>query len=602
MEDNIPDNIPAAGGAAIVPATLVVAASDSLDPSRADYICDGVADEVQINQAYSDLPAAGGKVVLLEGNFSINAPITPLSNSVLKGNGLGNTILTLAASSNMINIIHKSNVAIKDLTVDGSTYTTEVIALDDSPYVLIERCEIKKLNATGQPLDSTLSDTKQPGLIVKDCIISNSSLWADLTCLLAPMFINNKLSGGGEGGSIYTKVEGAIFIGNLYSGALHLADYSDGHHIVSNNFFNNGYVRLNTDYCEIVGNFIKNTGGYGIEMSATGEHNVIANNTIFDAGGEAILLGGSRNLVEGNQIYDSDRGILMGGGKNIIKGNWLYYNHKGGILINSDDNIIIGNYLNHNSDSSANTYDGIRLYAGATRNIVEGNRCGSSPEDQKYGINEVDATADYNIITGNICKYNVTDQIRIQGSHTIAYNKHSDLFMDVLAVSATHVVNAQACHVDPTTLTVGAGIAAQPDVPRTLSWVVNNAGGITAADIAITGIDAKGNSISEAFDLTGGLTGETNNAFATVSEVKIENQVNAAVGDTISVGITDVLGLSNIIYATGDVFKIKKNNADAVVVAAQVNTTYDTYDMVAIGLAATNDFTIWYKSNLNIIS
>jgi len=209
------------------------------------------------------------------------------------------------------------------------------------------------------------------------------------------------------------------------------------------------------------------------------------------------------------------------------------------------------------------------------------------------------------ITSGLICKNNRATgntQYQITGARGVDYNKYSDLFSNVLAVSANHVVNAQACHADPTTLTVGAGIAAQPDVPRTLSWSVNNAGGITAADISIKGVDAKGNDITESFDLTGGLSGETNNAFATVSEVKIENQVNAAAGDTISVGITDVLGLSNSISETGDVYKIKKNNADAVVAAAQVNITYDTYDMSVIGLAGTDDFVIWFKTNLNIVT
>lgn len=72
--------------------------------------------------------------------------------------------------------------------------------------------------------------------------------------------------------------------------------------------------------------------------------------------------------------------------------------------------------------------------------------------------------------------------------------------------------------------------------------------------------------------------------------------------DTIDVGITDVLGLSNIIYATGDVYKIKKNNANAVVAGAQVDVDYDTYDMAVIGLALNDDFEIWYRSSLNIIS
>lgn len=51
--------------------TLGVAASNASDSSkgRADYICDGVNDEVQIQAAIDALPASGGKIVFSEGTF-----------------------------------------------------------------------------------------------------------------------------------------------------------------------------------------------------------------------------------------------------------------------------------------------------------------------------------------------------------------------------------------------------------------------------------------------------------------------------------------------------------------------------------------------------
>ncbi len=72
-------------------------------------------------------------------------------------------------------------------------------------------------------------------------------------------------------------------------------------------------------------------------------------------------------------------------------------------------------------------------------------------------------------------------------------------------------------------------------------------------------------------------------------------------GDTMDVGITDVLGLSNETYVDADVYKIKKNNANATVAGAQYDPAYETYDMAVIGLGGTDDFTIWYRSNLNVI-
>lgn len=59
-------------------ATLVVAANDSLDKSKAqaDYVCDGVADNVEIQAAIDAIPSVGGKVVLLEGTYVLAATIT----------------------------------------------------------------------------------------------------------------------------------------------------------------------------------------------------------------------------------------------------------------------------------------------------------------------------------------------------------------------------------------------------------------------------------------------------------------------------------------------------------------------------------------------
>jgi hypothetical protein len=63
------------------------------------------------------------------------------------------------------------------------------------------------------------------------------------------------------------------------------------------------------------------------------------------------------------------------------------------------------------------------------------------------------------------------------------------------------------------------------------------------------------------------------------------------------VGISDKLGLSNVIYESGDVYKIKKNNTNVAV--GTVDVTNGTVDCAAITVG--DDFTIHYRSNLNIV-
>jgi hypothetical protein len=181
----------------------------------------------------------------------------------------------------------------------------------------------------------------------------------------------------------------------------------------------------------------------------------------------------------------------------------------------------------------------------------------------------------------------------------VNYRNYSDLFMDVLAVSATHVrSNEDLSAAIPITFTIDA----QPDVPRTLSGHFDSHAQITAYTIVITGVNARGNTVTETKTEADGWDWETNNAFATITSIIMTARTGTGAGDTMDIGITDVLGLSNDITSTSDVYKIKKNAANAIVAAAQVNVTYDTYDMAVIGLAAGDDFTIWYRSNLNIVS
>lgn len=65
------------------------------------YVCDGTADDVQINAAISALPAAGGTVQLSDGQFNDVAPITSAKTALhLRGNGPNQTIIYLTSGSN----------------------------------------------------------------------------------------------------------------------------------------------------------------------------------------------------------------------------------------------------------------------------------------------------------------------------------------------------------------------------------------------------------------------------------------------------------------------------------------------------------------------
>ena len=115
--------------------TLVIAASDSKNSSRADYVSDGVDDQVEVINAIAALPSVGGKIVLLEGTYSWYDTLTTKpdlpNNSTLEGQG-GGTKIVVKSDVTPFTLRNKTDVAIRNLVIHlnlGSSHTQEVIEL-----------------------------------------------------------------------------------------------------------------------------------------------------------------------------------------------------------------------------------------------------------------------------------------------------------------------------------------------------------------------------------------------------------------------------------------------------------------------------------------
>ena len=64
-------------------ATLVIAASDSQNPEKAEYICDGNTDDQVLSNALATLPSNGGELKLLEGKYYLHSDLTLDASSQL---------------------------------------------------------------------------------------------------------------------------------------------------------------------------------------------------------------------------------------------------------------------------------------------------------------------------------------------------------------------------------------------------------------------------------------------------------------------------------------------------------------------------------------
>ena len=94
-------------------AAFTVASNDATDAAKAtaDYVCDGVADDEEINAAIAALGSFGGTVELSEGDFNITATIVLEHATNLIGQGINSTNIVVTVGS-AIDIISSNGQAI----------------------------------------------------------------------------------------------------------------------------------------------------------------------------------------------------------------------------------------------------------------------------------------------------------------------------------------------------------------------------------------------------------------------------------------------------------------------------------------------------------
>jgi len=140
-------------------ATFTVASSTS--SQRADYVCDGTDDQIEIQAAIDALPVNGGKVLLLEGLFILSTPLFPPAagnvyrHYYVEGQGKTGTILQLADNSSCSVVEQGSgtgNLHLSNLWLNGNK---------------ANQSSGNGINATGMFVwldDVTISHIKQDGI------------------------------------------------------------------------------------------------------------------------------------------------------------------------------------------------------------------------------------------------------------------------------------------------------------------------------------------------------------------------------------------------------------------------------------------------------
>lgn len=408
---------PSGGGAYSRSATLVVAASDSLDTTNADYFCDGTADEVQINEAIDALPATGGSILLMDGTYDIDASITiDVSNTSIIGQGKSTKILT-DDNITMITGANLEGILITNIYLEGPYSGTGIFLSPNIDHSMIRNCWFKTIY-TGIFLQ-TGNFCSVIGCNFDD---NNTGVYTNniYYCNIVGCLFDNLTVGVQINGYPTTTVSACTF----YSCTRGAYIRANGTTVVGCSGRNNNRgVEITQDKCSVVG-YVSYADTIGIMLEGAEQCSVVGNSGHDTSSYFIDCSNGRGNTITGNSGEDlrGSAGIrLRNANYNTVSNNAMTKLDREGILVTGGDhNIISGNNIHDCSEDANDTYSGILLTGTATYNVVSNNRVSADAGNKhQYGIREAAAADDYNLIHGNILTDAVTANLSSQGANSV---------------------------------------------------------------------------------------------------------------------------------------------------------------------------------------
>lgn len=366
---------PGSGGGAKYVASKIVAASDTVNATmRADYVCDGTNDQVEIQSALDSLGSKGGAVYLLEGTYNINNNIifrgAGDSNQALIGTGK-NTILKLDNSSSAIWLIDAlgfsspnqlRGLLISQLRIDGSDIVSGNSGIHFNSVLdsVIDKVWIDDWGSAGISLNDSHNIT------ISNCVLNSN---------LDGIFAANSSS---HNRIVNNQITNSEWIGINISGA-------GGHYIVA-------------------GNHVSGSATHGISIESASSYNIVRANQVKDSGQQGIYNNnGSYNIISGNHILNNNRnGIFMdlNASYNVISANTVHGNAYNGISLygNVGNNDLTSNIVSDNGSTAG--YSGISVLISAGNNLIASNSI-SDTAGSGYGI-DIGNGANGNYLTANL--------------------------------------------------------------------------------------------------------------------------------------------------------------------------------------------------------
>lgn len=378
-------------GQAAVAASLVIASKDSVNKEKANYVCDGMDDHIEIQKVIDSLPSSGGLVELLEGtfNFGDSVEITK-SNVTIKG--AGKSTILKHNPTKWVKLTKDEEKGSKTISVEDISQFRigQLVGISDEVmcppqelndpsqryghyYIFSEFHVINNISGSIITLDRELEEPVSkaknarvaPGwVMIKaysqtnlelrdfsiDCNRENVARIYDLYCLnypgveSPPETILAKVHHGEEPTSaIYMDYAHNSVFRNLYLHDIPMSGiflFDSNYVLVERNTIRDyglkGYVNVFGDYTRIISNVVENskTEDGIVVYDEPSSFTVVSNNIVRNCPRTCIdILGAGRAVVSGNNVYGGTTGNNGYGGTTGI----LLYTREGATLT--------GNYI-----------------------------------------------------------------------------------------------------------------------------------------------------------------------------------------------------------------------------------------------------------------
>jgi len=298
-------------------ATYVVAASDAPAHAKAqaDYVCDGTADNVEIQAAIDALPSGGGKVVLSEGKFILTSKITAGAGVSIIGTnhceldvtGLDDTVFEVTEAS----VTHwKATELLANFTVtaDAANTNTKLLKLENISHCTIRDIEANDLayfaEVRGPCFMTTFDHVSPEDGVIGIQFVETADGKPNDSRVLNSEFHSFSTSAIHLGGGYHIKVLGNYFEANAVGVDVGSGAGNPYAAIITGNSFSMGTddigIDVNATKAVISNNHFETsaTGVYGVKVN--GAHEIIVTGNIVDFESAGTLLGTFVSLTSSN--------------------------------------------------------------------------------------------------------------------------------------------------------------------------------------------------------------------------------------------------------------------------------------------------------------